>query len=322
MMTRSGRIVTFASPAVSASPWPATSVKSPIETLQPPSVDAAGLRVHQVRHPEEVGHVGGRRGFVDLLRRPDLLDAALRHHRDAVGHREGLLLVVRHVDERDADLFLEGLQLDLEALAELGVEGAERLVQQEDLGVQDQGPGERDALLLAAGKLVRAPLRELRHLDELEGLAHAFGRLLFGGLLVLEPEGDVLLHREVREERVVLEDRVDVALVGRGLGHVDLVEEDLALGRALEARDHAQGGRFAAARGAEEREELARRHIEVDPCDRGELTEALHQIDELDLSACHRARSIHSAPPRESTGCREARRGRAQVGGPTTHPWP
>jgi hypothetical protein len=37
---------------------------------------------------------------------------------------------VRHVDERDADLFLQGFQLDLQALAQLRVEGAERLVEQ------------------------------------------------------------------------------------------------------------------------------------------------------------------------------------------------
>jgi hypothetical protein len=165
-----------------------------------------------------------------------------------------------------------------------------------------------DALLLAAGQLVRAALGELRHLHELERITDPLGGLLFRGLLVLEPEGDVLLDGEVREERVVLEDRVHVALVRRGLGHVDLVEEDLALGRALEARDHAQGGRFAAARWAEEREELARRHLQVDPGDGGELTEALHQVDELDLSPCHSWRSIPFGAPRESTASREGRR--------------
>ena len=48
---------------------------------------------------------GGGRG-VDLLRRADLLDAALGQHGDLVAHGERFLLVVGHVDERDADLAL------------------------------------------------------------------------------------------------------------------------------------------------------------------------------------------------------------------------
>ena len=67
--TRSGRIVTFTSPTVSASPLPATSVEVAELTLQPPSVAPAACGVHQVRHAEEVGDVGGRRLLVDLLGR-------------------------------------------------------------------------------------------------------------------------------------------------------------------------------------------------------------------------------------------------------------
>ena len=57
-------------------------------------------------------------------------------------------------DERDADLALDRLELDLHLLAQLQVEGAERLVEQQHLGPVDEGPGQRDALALAAGELV------------------------------------------------------------------------------------------------------------------------------------------------------------------------
>jgi len=40
------------------------------------------------------------------------------HDRDAVGHRERFLLVVRDVEERDPDLTLDRLQLDLHLVAE------------------------------------------------------------------------------------------------------------------------------------------------------------------------------------------------------------
>ena len=88
--------------------------------------------------------------LVDLGRRPYLLDAALVEDRDAVGHRQRLLLVVRHVDERDPDLALDRLELDLHLLAELEVERAERLVEQEHLRAVDDRAREGDALTLAA----------------------------------------------------------------------------------------------------------------------------------------------------------------------------
>jgi hypothetical protein len=67
---------------------------------------------------------------------------------------------VGHVHEGDPDRLLEGLELDLERLAELGVKGAERLVQQQHRRVEDQRPGQRDPLLLAARQLGRpAPLQ-------------------------------------------------------------------------------------------------------------------------------------------------------------------
>ena len=73
-----------------------------------------------------------------------------------------------------------------------------------------------------------------------------------------QPEGDVLEDREMREERVRLEDGVHVALVRRQRRHVDAAELDPPLGRLLEAADHPQRRRLAAARRPEQREEAGR----------------------------------------------------------------
>ena len=96
--------------------------------------------------------------LVDLLGIGQLLDHAAVHDRDAVGHRERLLLVVRHVDERDADVALDALELDLQLLAQLEVERAERLVEQQHGGPVHERAREGDALLLAAGELARLAL--------------------------------------------------------------------------------------------------------------------------------------------------------------------
>jgi hypothetical protein len=60
--------------------------------------------VDEVAEPEEVRDERGPRLLVELLGRPALLDAPLVHHRDLVGHRHGLLLIVRDVHEREPDL--------------------------------------------------------------------------------------------------------------------------------------------------------------------------------------------------------------------------
>ena len=88
--------------------------------------------------------------MVDLVRRADLLDPAVVQDRDARGHRHRLLLVVGDVDERRADVTVNLRQLDLEALAELQVERAERLVEQQHRRAIDECPRNSHSLLLSA----------------------------------------------------------------------------------------------------------------------------------------------------------------------------
>jgi hypothetical protein len=74
--------------------------------------------------------------------------------------------------------------------------------------------------------------------DELEHLAHPGAHLGLAEPAAFEPERDVLRDAHVREQRVALEDRVDVALVRRQADDVAVAEEDLPFRRLLEAADH------------------------------------------------------------------------------------
>ena len=98
-----------------------------------PDREAAAVALEHVRDADEAGDELGLRLLVHLRRRADLLDPALVEHGDAVAHRERLFLVVRDVDERDAEVALQRLQEDLHLLAQLQVERAERLVEQQHL---------------------------------------------------------------------------------------------------------------------------------------------------------------------------------------------
>ena len=92
---------------------------------------------------------------------------------------------------------------------------------------------------------------------EVEDLPHAFRPLPRGHLPDPESVGHVLGHAHVREEGVVLEDRVDVARVGRHPHHAAAEELDLARVGLVEPGHQAQAGGLAGARRPEQGEELA-----------------------------------------------------------------
>jgi hypothetical protein len=143
--------------------------------------------------------------------------------------------------------------------------------------------GERDALLLTAGELAGLALAEVAELHQLERLAGSRADLVPADLAPLEPERHVLLDAEMREERVRLEDGVDVPLVGRALRDVVAAEEDAPVGGLLEAADHAQRGGLSTARGPEQGVERAARHLEIERVDRRHVAEALRDPLEADV---------------------------------------
>ena len=74
---------------------------------------------------------------------------------------------------------------------------------------------------------------------------------------IFRPKRDVVVQRHVREHRVVLEDHRDAPPSRRELGHVALADQDPARVDLLEAGEAAQQRRLAAARRAEQDDELA-----------------------------------------------------------------
>ncbi len=67
----------------------------------------------------------------------------------------------------------------------------------------------------------------------------------------------------MRVERIVLEDHGAIARLGRQMIDAMAVGQDHALGYRLESSQYADGRRLAAARGAEEAQELAILHDEI-----------------------------------------------------------
>src|SRR3954463_9597016 len=110
-----------------------------------------------------------------LVDADDLLDGAwpCREHRDAVGQE--YRLAERMGDENDGLLAARQQhgQILAEDHARLLVERAERLVHEQDLGLQAEGPRERGALAHAARKLSGIMVGKLGKADRLERATRA-----------------------------------------------------------------------------------------------------------------------------------------------------
>ncbi|MPM60397.1 hypothetical protein SDC9_107248 [bioreactor metagenome] len=201
----------------------------------------------QVSGAEEVGYEGGARCAVNLLGGTQLLDVAAVQQGDPVAHGERLALVMGDEDHRRADPALQLAKLGLHLVAQLGVQIAQRLVEQQHAGLVGQCPGQGDPLLLAAGELPGAASGIVCQPHQVEHLIDAGGLLGFGNLAGLQPVGDILGDRQMREQRVVLEDQAEITAVGRGVGDIASVDDDLTCRWLHEAGDHIEQSRLAAA---------------------------------------------------------------------------
>ena len=183
-------------------------------------------------------------------------------------------------------LIVQPAQPAAQFLAYLGVERAERLVEQQNLRFDRQGAGERDALTLAAGQLTRKAVGERRELDQFEQAHHPRADLRLAGPLASgldpQPEGDVLEHRHVPKQRIVLEDETHPALTHMGVGGVLTGEDDPTAVGALQPGDDPQQRGLAAARGTEQRGQGAAREVERDIVECDEGTEGLVDVFDLD----------------------------------------
>lgn len=261
-------------------------------------VDRRLQQVHP-RAAQERGHVEGGRTAVHLGGRADVLEDAATHDRHPVGHGERFGLVVRDVDGGDAQLAGQTGDLRAQFGAEPAVQVGQRLVHEEQARPADDGPTHRHPLALPAAELA-GPAGE--HVTDTQGAGHVADPLAPRARLDAgEPqrEGDVVADRHVWIEGEVLEDHGDPAVPRREVVGQLAVEQDGALGRILQTRDHPQDGRLPAARRAEQHHELAVVDVQVDAVDGdGAVLEDLRDILERDGGHRHLPHE-HAANPND-----------------------
>ena len=135
--------------------------------------------------------------------------------------------------------------------------------------------------------MCRLALLVADQLHEFERFANATRDLVTLDARTTKAEGNVFKDGEMREERVALEDGVDVALVGGEEGDIFTLQLNEAARWLFEAADHAQGCGLAAAGWAEEGEELAVGDIKRDAVHCGLISEHLGHVDQANVDVCH-----------------------------------
>src|SRR5262245_45518339 len=186
-----------------------------LTAVEPDRAHAArsnNLAIQKVGKTEKARHEPAVRTVIGAVRRIDLLHPASIHYHDAVRHRQGLVLIVSHHDGGDAKPTLQLVDLSAHLFAKLAVERRQRFIQQQYVGLEHDGTCQRHALLLAAGRLIRAALAERLEPNQRQRLIDPVGDLAIGSSAHSQWEGDVLENRHVGKERIALEHKPDIAL--------------------------------------------------------------------------------------------------------------
>ena len=147
----------------------------------------------------------------------------------------------------------------------------------------DEGPGDGDELLLAAGQAGDRPVLKALEGHHFQKLVDLLLDLVPGDAALAQGEGDVFKDVQMGEQGVALEDGVDVALVGGDVVDALAQEEHVALVRLLEAADDAQDRGLAAAGGTQQGEEFVVVDVQTDVLQhRLAAVEGLGDVFELD----------------------------------------
>ena len=212
------------------------------------------------------------------------------HHHHPVGQLQRLLLIVRHEDRGETHGIVQIAQPAAQILADLGVERAERLVQQQDARLHRQRAGQRHALPLPAGELRRIAFAQGPELHQIEQLLHPPRDLRLGragaALAHGQPEADIVGHRHVAEQRILLEHEADAAIRDRLVGNIHAVECDRAAVGEFQPGDDPQQGRLSRARRPQQSEEFPRPRLKIDVAERSEAAEAFRDAGYGDAHQC------------------------------------
>src|SRR6476659_8556743 len=260
--------------------------------------DFLGLRVH--RDVEQVP----REPALQVAERPlqDLLRA--RHQADLVAELLGLLEDVRREDDR-LSLLPKLAQVFLDDCGVDRIESRERLVQDQDLRIVDDGRDELDLLLHPLRELIHFLLEPRLQLEFLGPVGDPLPRVFAGNLLDRRQKEEVVEHVHLPVEPALLGQVADPILSLPG--HRGAEDVDLSGVRGRDVHDHPDRRRLTGTVGTQEPEDHAAGYAERKRVDGRKAAEDLRDVLELDRGGGHLGATVVYVP--------EIRRFMAERGG-------
>lgn len=161
------------------------------------------------------------------------------------------------VDDGDAALVPQPLDVGEDLLPAGGIERGQRLVHEQEAGGREQGPADRDPLSLPSGQPPGAAGKQVADAEQVDDAPDAFRRLA----RPREPAAveEVAAHAQVREKARLLEDIADPPPVAGnevaapGVDQHLAVDDDASPLGPVQAGDQVYERRFAAPGRAEQR---------------------------------------------------------------------
>ena len=186
-------------------------------------------------------------------------------HRDLVAEGQGLGLIVRDQDCRDARLREHAGNGFPRRFAQSGIECGERFIQQHQAGLAGERTRQGDALLLAARQFVRtAGQQNAIKFDHV----HQRQDTVLPVHAVRQTEPDIVGNAQMRKQRAILRDKTDVpamrwqeSLLVRENGSFHCHAAGI---RRLKTGDQAEQGGLAGARGSDDHGPASCRDVETE----------------------------------------------------------
>ena len=170
---------------------------------------------------------------------------------------------------------------------QLSIQVGQGLVQQEDCRVTNHCTAQSNTLTLTTGQSLGLAIQQVLDLQDLSSLVHTLVDLILRGLAQFQTESDVLVNGHVGVQSVALEHHGDITILRGNVVDQTAADVHLALGDLLQTGDHTQGGGLAAARGADEDDELLILDLQVEVGNRRGSCARIDLVDVLAANGSH-----------------------------------
>ena len=213
---------------------------------------------------------------VDIFRPADLNEFALIQDSDAVTHHHRLFQGMSDVDKGLSCLPMNVLEFFFKCFSKSIVQGGQRFIEKQDLGIKRQCPCKRDPLTLPAGTLVDTlAIKILRQAQQIQQFIGALASGRWRNTGNLHCKLNVLSHSFMREQCKVLENHARWASI-RGDTIDDFpIQGNFATGGVFHPHQYANHGSFTATGRTDQREKLPFGNAEVYVSKCCEFTELL-----------------------------------------------